>query len=142
MDWRTQAPPHVQDDYDTLLRDGVDAAAHILAESESFAPFMLVIDSAGRKSMRRYTQQRGNGGEQTATSAMEIGADRTTLRARATVFDVTVSAPFTGSAIKAVLEHRDGPAVDVLVPYTATPDQLQIDFNAADGAVGTARLWT
>ncbi|MFD6155341.1 hypothetical protein ACFWF7_13120 [Nocardia sp. NPDC060256] len=141
MDWRAQAPPQVQDDYDTLLRDGVDAAAQILAESDSFAPFMLVIDQTGRKTLRRLAQPRADGGEQTATSAMETGADRSTLRARATVFDVTVSAPFTGSAIKTVLEHRDGPAVDVLVPYTATPDELRIDFNAADGAVGTGRLW-
>ncbi|MEU7139687.1 hypothetical protein ABZ942_09595 [Nocardia sp. NPDC046473] len=141
MDWRAQAPPQVQDDYDMLLRDGVDAAAQILAESDSFAPFMLVIDQTGRKTLRRLAQPRVHGGEQTATSAMETGTDRSTLRARATVFDVTVSAPFAGSAIKAVLEHRDGPAVDVLVPYTATPDELRIDFTAADGAVGTGRLW-
>ncbi|WP_405159910.1 hypothetical protein OG203_26055 [Nocardia sp. NBC_01499] len=141
MDWRTQAPPQVRDDYDMLLRDGVDAAAKILAESDSFAPFMLVIERTGRKSFRELAQARANGSEQTVTGALEIGTDRGILRARATVFDVTVSAPFTGSAIKAVLEHRDGPAVDVLVPYTATPDDLRIDFNAADGAVGTPQLW-
>ncbi|MFD4458469.1 hypothetical protein [Nocardia sp. NPDC058480] len=141
MDWRTVAPQHVQDDYDTLLRDGVEAAAQVLAEAESFQPFMLVIDRAGRKGMRRFAGQSVIGEEHAVTATIELPGDRVTLRARVIVFDVTVSAPFFGTAVKALLEHREGPAIDVLVPYVATRDDLRIDFTRADGAVGVSRLW-
>ncbi|MFC9892504.1 hypothetical protein ACFVMC_02305 [Nocardia sp. NPDC127579] len=54
---------------------------------------------------------------------------------------MTVSKPFTGTAIKTVLEHRAGWALDVLVPYLVSRDEIRIDLDAADGAVGIRRLW-
>ncbi|MEV0342950.1 hypothetical protein AB0H49_28390 [Nocardia sp. NPDC050713] len=141
MDWRAATPQDVQDDFDSLLRDGVNAVARALGNADSFTPFMLVIDRSGRKGIRMSEHRPGSADEQTLTAALQVGTDRAELRARATVFDVTVSVPFAGAAIKAVLEHSSGLAIDVLVPYSATAEQVQIDLNAADAAVGTRRLW-
>ncbi|MEV6273998.1 hypothetical protein [Nocardia sp. NPDC051832] len=142
MDWRATAPQEVQQDFDMLLRDAVDAVAQILAEADSFAPLMLVIDQSGRKGMRSSQPRDLGTDEQAIIDRLQIGGDRIALRARASVFDVTVSAPFAGSAIKTVLEHRAGWAVDVLVPYLVSPAEIRIDLDAANGAVGTRRLWS
>jgi hypothetical protein len=55
--------------------------------------------------------------------------------------DVTVRAPFAGDAINIRLEHRDGPAVDVLVPYRTTTDGVTIDAEAMTTSVDTPYLW-
>lgn len=102
---------------------------------------MLVVDHTDAKQLRRSARSTTSHDEQTATRALEMARDRSTLRARAVVFDVTVSAPFTGDAVKVLLEHCDGFAVDVLVPYIATAEDLRVDLDAANAAVGTQALW-
>lgn len=131
----------MQDDVDDLLRDSVNAVAQALGDDDSFAPFMLVIDRRGHKEMRMFESRSGSDDERRLIAAMEAAGDRKTLRARATVVDVTVSAPFTGTAIKVALEHSSGLAIDVLVPYTATPDEVRIGLDSADAAIGTRKLW-
>lgn len=67
--------------------------------------------------------------------------DRATLPERITVIDVTVSAPFHGDAIKAMFEHGSGLAIDMLVPYTVSSNNLEINLDAMDAVTGTRRLW-
>ncbi|MGW4365675.1 hypothetical protein ACWEKT_08520 [Nocardia takedensis] len=141
MDWRTETTAQVRADYDALLRDAVDAAAEMLSESDSFVPFMLVLERDGGKRLRRTGGSRVSRDESAATRALESARDRADLRARAVVLDVTVSAPFVGDAVKVVLEHRDGIPIVVLVPYTATVEDLQVDLGAAHAAVGSKVLW-
>jgi len=141
LDWRTTAPQEVQNDFDTLLRDAVDAVAKALTTTDSFSPLMLVIDQSGRKGLRMSQPRHSSADEQTIIDGLQLAGDRIALRARTSVFDVTVTAPFSGTAIKAVLEHRTGWAVDVLVPYLVNPNEVRIDLDAASGAVATRRLW-
>lgn len=74
-------------------------------------------------------------------SALQNDGDDRLLRARVTVLDVTVRAPFAGDAINIRLEHRDGPAVDVLVPYRTTAEGVIIDAEAMTTSVDTPNLW-
>ena len=55
--------------------------------------------------------------------------------------DVTVREPFAGDAINIRLEHREGQAIDILVPYRTTGDGITIDGQAMTAAVDVARLW-
>ncbi|GAA5064085.1 hypothetical protein [Nocardia callitridis] len=140
MDWRATASQQVQDDLDGLLRDSVNAVARMLGTANSFNPFMLVIENSGGKSMRLAPNGFG-GGQESIIAALAAADDSALLRARVSVFDVTAAAPVGGDAIKVVLEHRDGVALDVLVPYSVTAESIDIDLNSANGARGAARLW-
>jgi hypothetical protein len=75
--------------------DEFSALAH-----QNFAPFMLVIERSGGRSLRELGVAVG--------SALQDDGDIGALRARATVLDVTVRAPFTGDAITVKLEHSRG----------------------------------
>ncbi|MFF0532796.1 hypothetical protein ACFYT3_31035 [Nocardia amikacinitolerans] len=140
MDWRSTASRQAQNDLDTLLRDSVNAVARTFETADSFDPFMLVIDLDGHTAIRK-TPPGATRTEQQFLTAVQLPTDRERLRARVAVFDVTATAPITGDAIKALLEHREGIAIDVLVPYTITPDSLDIRLTAANAAVATPRLW-
>lgn len=131
----------MQDDVDHLLRDSVNAVARALGDDDSFAPFMLVIDRHGRKTMRMSPDRADTADERLLTAVLEVPGDRRALRARATVFDVTVSAPFVGTAVKVAVEHSGGVAIDILVPYTVTADEVRIDLDSAAAAVGARKLW-
>ncbi|MCP2276190.1 hypothetical protein [Nocardia amikacinitolerans] len=142
MGWRSTASQQAQNDLDTLLRDSVTAVARTFETADSFDPFMLVVDIDGNTAIRKLPP--GNPAtrtEQQFITAVQLANDRERLRARVAVFDVTATAPITGDAIKALLEHREGIAIDVLVPYAITSDSLDIRLAAANAAVGTPRLW-
>jgi len=140
MEWNIDAPQNVVDDLDTLFRDAVDAAANTLADSAAFTPFMLVIDRPGGKAMRASGRSAGTD-ELTITRMLQRDGDNAALRARVTVFDVTVSAPFRGDATEVAFEHSTGLAVDLLVPYTVTSDSLEINLDGTDAVTGIGRLW-
>lgn len=73
--------------------------------------------------------------------ALQDQADAEDLRARATVLDVTVRAPYSGDAINVRLEHREGRAIDILVPYRTSAEGITIDGDAMTASVDVARLW-
>ncbi|MBJ8338750.1 hypothetical protein JGU71_07615 [Antrihabitans sp. YC3-6] len=91
--------------------------------------------------MRQLGTTLGTDDELAIQRSLELPEDEQNLLARATVFDVTVQAPFTGDAIKVLLEHRDRIALDVLVPYAAADDSVDIDMDRANAASGEVRLW-
>ena len=139
MDWRMQFSPATQADLNELLQASIQAAATALS-FQTLAPFMLVIDSGGHRTMRALGATVDNTAD-AVRSALQNEDDAQRLRARATVLDVTVRAPFAGDAINIRLEHRDGPAVDVLVPYRTTADGVTIDAEAMTTSVDTPNLW-
>jgi hypothetical protein len=139
MDWHTQFSPAAQADLNELLQASIQAAATALS-FQNLAPFMLVIDSGGHRTMRALGASVRNTAD-AVMSALQNDDDAQRLRARATVLDVTVRAPFAGDAINIRLEHRDGPAVDVLVPYRTTADGVTIDAEAMTTSVDTPNLW-
>ncbi|MFB8280411.1 hypothetical protein [Nocardia colli] len=50
-------------------------------------------------------------------------------------------APVRGDAIKVTLEHREGQAIDIVVPYRLADDTLDIDLDRADATTAGRRLW-
>jgi hypothetical protein len=72
---------------------------------------------------------------------LELPSDRQQLRARAAVFDVTASVPVAGDAIKIKLEHSEGIAIDMLVPYRIDSEGATIDVQAANAARAELLLW-
>jgi hypothetical protein len=140
MQWRNTTSPGAQNDLDMLVHDGLGTASEALRVRDCFAPFMLTVGIDGDKSMRRLDDS-GRMDEHAIRSALTIDGDVGQLRARATVYAVTVREPFVGDAIKVAAEHREGISIDLLVPYTVTDDAIEIDMNAANAAMGSRHLW-
>ncbi|ETZ86685.1 hypothetical protein L829_0223 [Mycobacteroides abscessus MAB_030201_1075] len=116
--------------------------AEDLGHSDTFGPLMLVVERGGGKALRRTAGVQTPLRESEIVKQLEAPGDAETLRARATVLDVTVKEPFTGDAIKIKLEHAEGVAIDILVPYRVTPEGKSIDVNAQNAAVAERLLWS
>ncbi|OAT70055.1 hypothetical protein AWB85_01250 [Mycobacteroides immunogenum] len=142
MQWRSTASPQVQGDLEMLYTDSISLVAEDLGLSDTFGPLMLVVERGGGKAVRRTAGVQTPLRESDVVKQLETPGDAETLRARATVLDVTVKAPFTGDAIKIKLEHAEGVAIDILVPYRVTPEGTTIDVNSQNAAVAERLLWT
>src|SRR5215510_2490575 len=139
MDWRATTSQAAQEDLDGLFADSLRAAAVALAH-QNFTPFMLVIERSGDRSFRELGAMVCSD-EPAVVGALQLDSDSSTLRARATVLDVTVRAPFTGDAIKVKLEHSEGVAIDMLVPYRAGDDGITVAVEESAGAAAVPSLW-
>ncbi|OBB10292.1 hypothetical protein A5761_28285 [Mycolicibacterium setense] len=140
MDWRASLSQAAQADLDRLFADSIQVAA-IGLENQNLAPFMLVIATNGDRAMRNLGAPSGRRDVDAIITALQDANDAENLRARATVMDVTVREPFSGDAINVRLEHREGQAIDILVPYQTTGDGITIDGQAMTASVDVARLW-
>ncbi|MCX4095809.1 hypothetical protein [Nocardia sp. alder85J] len=141
MEWRATTSQQAQDDLDALLHASIEVVAELLGESGSFAPFMLTLAQDGSRSLRPLAGRADSADPARITRALTLSGDTIRLRARATVCDVTAHEPITGDAIQIRAEHREGIAIDLLIPYRIDDDSVDIAMNAANAAIGTCRLW-
>lgn len=119
-DWRDDASEEVQDDFDRLADVTIAAARNFLDQGGDFIPFPMVVKSDGELALI--------GLEQPATPTVPDPVEvldgiitlfrerRDSIRALAIGSDVQVPAEAT-DAIEVRLEHRDGTAITLLVPY-------------------------
>ncbi|WP_232783695.1 hypothetical protein [Mycobacteroides franklinii] len=115
--------------------------ANELAQADGFQPFMLAITRQGAGVMRKSGPGAASPDEPAVVESLELAQDAEELRARVTVMDVEAHEPFNGDAIKLLLEHSEGLAINILVPYSIAEQGATIDIEAAN-AVGTEpRLW-
>ncbi|MFT9525667.1 hypothetical protein ACM0AU_14280 [Mycobacteroides abscessus subsp. abscessus] len=141
MQWRSTASPQAQSDLDMLYSDSISLVAEDLGHSDTFGPLMLVVDREGGKAVRRMAGVVTPPQEADIAKLLEVADDAETLRARATVIDVTVKEPFAGDAIKIKLEHAEGVAIDILVPYSTTSEGKTIEVNRLNAAIADKLLW-
>lgn len=142
MEWRSIASPQAQDDVDKLFGDAIKFVAVELAHADDFAPFMMVISLAGEISVRRSAIATTPRDEVGVVRGLELPGDGDQLRARAAVLDVTALVPVAGDAIKIKIEHAEGIAMDMLVPYRIDSDGATINVQAANAARAELLLWT
>lgn len=140
MDWRATTSQAAQTDLDDLLKDSIQVAVQGLAHQD-LAPFMLVIARSGERALRSLAARMPDHDVDSAVNALQGDSDGDDLRARATVLDVTVTQPAAFDAINVRLEHREGVAIDVLVPYAAGPEGVTVTTDALTAAVDRRRLW-
>lgn len=141
MEWRSTASTQAQDDVDKLFGDAIKFVAVELAHADDFTPFMMVIGLTGDVSVRRSAIAATLLDESGIIRGLELPGDGDQLRARAAVLDVTASVPVVGDAIKIKLEHSEGFAIDMLVPYRIDSEGATIDVQAANAARADPLLW-
>jgi hypothetical protein len=122
--WRDGASDEVQDDFDRLAEVTIAAARNFLDHNGDFIPFPMAIKADGELALIGLEQPV----TQTVPDVLEVlkGIEtlfrdrRDSIRALAIGSDVHVPEEAT-DAIEVRLEHRDGLAVTVIVPYQIDP---------------------
>ena len=147
--WRDDTSQQVQDELDDLLDVSLRAAQQRLDDVGEFYPFAVTIAEVGRVGV--LTPQVQTGPRAVADVAEVFELCWTTLRgqadrARAAAVVTNVGGP-DGDAIAVALEHREGPAIEVFLPYVAQgrtngkkPPQRH-RFGELQAAPGQSRIW-
>jgi hypothetical protein len=120
INWRKGASEEVQDDFDRLAEVTIAAARNFLDQGGDFIPFPMVIKSDGELALIGLEQPI----TPTVPDVLEVMSGivqlfrdrRDSIRALAVGSDVQVPSEAT-DAIEVRLEHRDGLAITLIVPY-------------------------
>lgn len=143
--WRDSASAQAQDDLDGLLGVAIEFAQQQLDTRGEFFPFAATIGSDGQAEM---IAARPDPHDEHPASADVIDActaaltnKRGQIRAGAVVADVRLPDQ-SSDAIRVDLEHADGHALTVLLPYTKKKLRRGIDYGQIRAQAGHRRIWT
>jgi hypothetical protein len=139
--WRDSASQQAQDDLDGLLNIALPFAQQMLAKRGEFYPFGAVVIASGETRMLA-----SNLGEERPASAdilsrlvAQLRQEQADLRAVAICSDVQLS---DSGAVRVELEHRDGHAMAVLLPYKSKRFGRGVEYAALRGSSANRQVWT
>jgi hypothetical protein len=139
--WRDSASPQAQDDLDGLLGAVLPFAQQQLERRGEFFPFGARVTRDGEVVLLAGDPALG---EQPASqSVLDVlyegaRAEAAASRAAAFVADVKVDG---GDAIRAELEHAEGPSMTVLLPYSRSRLRKSVSYGAIRAGLGNPHIW-
>ena len=140
--WREKASAEAQSDMDALLTAALPFAQQQLAKHGEFYPYGIALKNDGSVEMLAATtgQERPPSTELLDLLAKGAAARLEQLRAAAFVADVRIG-PGQGDAIRVEIEHREGHAIAVLLPYSKKGIGTGVTYGQLIAAAGNHRLW-
>jgi hypothetical protein len=142
--WRDIASPEAQDDLDGLLNTMLGFGQQQLAKHGEFFPFGGAIGNDGALEMIAAHpdahDDRPASADVVDACVAALRSKRDAIRAGAVASDVRVRAPAAGDAIRVDLEHAEGHALTVLLPYTKKW-RGKIDYGTIAAHAGEHRIW-
>ena len=141
--WRVTASQQAQDDLDGLLEPALEFAQHQLDKYREFHPYAVVVDVVGQQRMvAADTRDEQPDSAHIITALIEsLGDQRDELRAVAIVADVRL--PDLGTdAVRVTLEHADGAALAVVLPYRPRRFGRGVDFGDLQAGEASVSIWT
>jgi len=138
--WRDSASQQAQDDLDGLLNITLPFAQQMLGKSGEFFPFGAVVTASGET--RMVTSDLG--GEHPASADVlsqligQLRQDRASLRAVAICSDVRLA---DSDAVRVELEHQDGHAMAVLMPYQPKRFGRGVEYSDLRGTRANTQVW-
>lgn len=140
--WRDAASSQAQDDLDGLLEPALGFAQEQLAKHGKFHPYAVAVDTAGRREMVAADLGREPSSPADVITALieALSARRDDFRAVAIIADTTAPAPNDG-AIRVTLEHREGTALAVHLPYVRRGVRRTIAYGELSAVVAFAHIW-
>jgi hypothetical protein len=148
--WRDETSQEAQDELDELLDVSIRAAQQQLDVAGEFYPFAVALEEAGETRLVTPEVKTGPRSVADVTEVFTLcwealRAEAASLRAGAVV--TNVGGP-DGDAIAVALEHRQGPALEVFLPYAAQgktggkrPPQKHL-YGELQAAPGQPRVWS
>ena len=139
--WRDSASQQAQADLDGLLNITLPFAQQMLAKRGEFYPFGATVNAGGETRLLG-----GDLGQEHPASADVLSLlveglrlERADLRAVALCSDVGLS---DSEAIRVELEHRDGHAMAVLMPYKKKRFGRTVEYDDLRGGTADKQIWT
>lgn len=142
--WRDLASTQSQTDLDGLLNVALGFAKQQLTAHGEFFPFAAAVATNGETEMIAASESSTTGrpasADLIASCLAQLTSQRNRLRAAAVVSNVKT--PGVGDAIAVDLEHAEGQALHVLLPYATRRMRKGADFGQLRAQSGTRRIWT
>jgi hypothetical protein len=139
--WRDGASEQAQGDLDALLNAVLPFAQQTLAKYGELLPFGAAMSSHGQLELLAAEPGEAERPRSEAVlQALYDGARNScsTRRAFAFVADVLVGG---ADAVRVELEHQEGTALVVLMPYDRSHLTKEITFGQMTGSTGHPRVW-
>lgn len=139
--WRDSAAQGSQDDLDGLLNVTLPFARQMLANSGEFYPFGAAVTAGGETQLLAAdTRQGGRPASAEGLSSLLDGLRQTRDDLRAIA--ICSSVQLTGlHAIRVELEHRDGHALAVLMPYKKKRFGRGIEYEDLRAGTANKQVW-
>jgi hypothetical protein len=142
--WRQIASEEAQRDLDGLLDTVLRFAQKELAARGEFYPFAATIGNAGTSEFIALGEFSGESRPDTSrvlnANLEALVARREEIRAAAVASNVRLGKPLRGDAIQVDLEHAEGHALSILLPYMRKR-QNRFEYSALRGQPGHHLIW-
>jgi hypothetical protein len=142
MSWRDRISRAAQDDLDGLVDAVLPFGQQMLAEHGEFLPYGAMVSADGQ--VRMLAASHGEDQRPASTQLLHTlysaaQSTSTTTRAAAFVSDVRLGGSTPSDAICVELEHRDGIALTVLLPYRHK--RRKVEYGDMSAQTGDRRIW-
>jgi hypothetical protein len=139
--WRDSASEVEQNDLDGLLNTVLPAAKQLLEKYGEFFPFGAAVGSSGETKL---LADAGHGDHPSSSDVLSallenVRNQRDNLRAVAICSDVQTA---ESDAVKIELEHREGAAIAVVVPYKKKHFGQSYEYSALEAGSAGKRIWS
>jgi len=140
--WRDTASTQAQADLDGLLQPALGFAQKCLDERGAFYPYAVVVNTAGAQEMitAKIPDEQPESTSVIDAITRTLAGQRDGFRAVAIVADMRVREAGT-DAIRVTLEHREGPVMSVLLPYTRRKFRGGYVFGQLQGTTAVPSVW-
>jgi hypothetical protein len=141
--WRDSTSPQAQADLDDLLNASLGFAQQQLADHGEFYPYAAAIRADGQTEMivgqARMAGEHPAATDIVASCVEQLVSRQHAIRAAAIIADVRFPG-HGGDAIEVSLEHAEGQALRVLLPYARR--RKAITYGPIRASVGSRRIWS
>lgn len=139
--WRDAASKQAQDDLDRLLDESLPFARDLLERNGEFFPYAIALSTSGE--FRPVAGDPGEGDQPSSVAVLQTLLDglrgqTTENRAAAMVSDVRLP---DSDAIRVELEHSEGQAIVVLLPYRKKRLRKGVDYGEVFASQGERQIW-
>jgi hypothetical protein len=139
--WRDHASEQAQDDIQNLIDAVLPLAQQQLNRRGGFFPFGATVDVQGEVTIiAEYPAPSEQPDSKDLLQSLYGGLQEQASELRAAVF-VSDVATAEGDAIRAEVEHREGPALVVLAPYSTRRLRRAKVYGELELQPGEPRLW-
>ena len=141
--WRDTASEEAQSDLDGLLNTALPAAEQLLEKYGEFFPFGAAVGMNGETKLLAsdpgHSDHPSRSDEVLSMLLEGVRKQRNELRAVAICTDVQTA---DSDAIRIELEHREGTAIAVLVPYKRKHFGHGFEYSVLQAGSASKRVWS
>ena len=138
--WRDSASQTAQDDLDALFSAVLPFAEQALGKSGQMYPFGASVDDDGHVAMiAAASELNDRPRSDDVLASLYLGAQAQSSQCRAFAFVADVRAN-GGDAVRVEVEHREGVALALLVPYTKSRIRKAVTLGSMSVSVGPTRV--